>query len=128
VPSSRPAMVKRMLSAELPAEFPSLLGGLPLFCCPVPPPDETVGVAVGVTEGVRPIVGVGERVGEGVGDGEGVVDGEGVGDGKGVGDGVGVGVALQLQDTLTLLFCPLKVIVALAGQVVLDGIVMTTFT
>lgn len=123
-----------MLSAELPAEPPSLLGGgLPLFCCPVPPPDDTVGVAPGVAESVGLTVGVsvlsvgiGEGVAEGEGDGVAVGDGEGVG--EGVGDGVGVGVARQLQDTLTLLFCPLKVIVALAGQGVLAGIVMATFT
>lgn len=131
MPSSRPAKAKRMLSAELPDEPPSLLaGGLPLFCCPVPPPDDTVGVALAVPVGVEPTVGVAALS---VGDGVGVGDGEGVGDGvgEGVGDGVGdgVGVALQLQDTVALL-CPLKalkVIVALAGQVTLPGMLMTTF-
>ncbi len=113
-------MVKRRLNAELP-EPPLLpVGGLPLFC--VPPTDETVAVAVGVVDGVGPTVGVSVlsvAVGEGVGKGDGV--------GEGVGEGVAVGVALQRQDTLTLFACgELKVIVALAGQVMFDGIVMFT--
>src|SRR5579885_1702283 len=106
MPSKRPAKVKRMLSAELPAEPPlSLEGGLPFCCCPVPPPDETVGVGLAVAEGVGPTVGV-------------LAPSEGV--------GVGCGVAAQLQETVALLFCPLKVIVARAGQVTLAGILMTT--
>ncbi len=125
MPSSRAATLKRMLSAELPAppSFPA--GGLPLCCCLVPPTDETVAVAVGEVEGTGLAVGVAvlsEAVGDGVG------GDVGVGDGEGVGDGVGVGVALHFQDTLTLFArAELKVIVALAGQVVLAGIVMVTF-
>ena len=66
---------------------------------------------------------------EGVGDGVGVVVGVGVGaTGVGVRDGVGVGVAVQLQETLTEFMGPVKVIVSLAGQVMLEGIVMVTET
>lgn len=112
-----------MLSAEFPDPPPLPVGGLPLFCCPVPPIDEAVGVAVGEVEGVGLTVGV-AVLSEAVG--EGVVEGEGVGDGDG--DGVGVGVAVHCQDTLTLFARGvLKVIVALAGQVVPAGIVMVTF-
>jgi len=42
--------------------------------------------------------------------------------------GVGGGVAMQLQETLTEFIGPLKVIVSLAGQVMLEGIVMVTET
>ena len=70
-------------------------------------------------------------VAEGVGDGVGAVVGAGVGvTGVGVGDsvGVGVGVAMQLQETLTEFIGPVKVIVSLAGQGMVEGIVMVTET
>ncbi len=58
----------------------------------------------------------------------GVGDGRGAGVGVRAGVGVGVGVAMQLQETLTELRGPLKVIVSLAGQVMVEGIVMVTDT
>lgn len=42
--------------------------------------------------------------------------------------GVGGGVAMQLQETVTEFSGPVKVIVSLAGQVMLEGIVMVTET
>ena len=42
--------------------------------------------------------------------------------------GGGVGATVQLQETLTELIGPVKVIVSLAGQVILEGIVMVTET
>jgi len=68
---------------------------------------------------------------EGVGDGGGAVVGVGVGvTGVGVRDGVGigVGVAVQLQETLTEFIGPVKVIVSLAGQGMVEGIAMVTET
>ena len=52
------------------------------------------------------------------------VTGVGVRDGV----GVGVGVTVQLQEMLTEFTGPLKVIVSLAGQVMVVGIVMLTET
>lgn len=59
----------------------------------------------------------------GVGDGVGVVVGVGVGVGV---TGVAVGVTLQLQEMLTEFTGPAKVIVSFAGQVMLEGMVMST--
>ena len=98
-----------MLGTELSCE-PLLPGGLPLVSCPPPSGND---VAVGVR-----LLSVGVGLAEGVGDGEGAV----------VGVGVGGGVAMQLQETLTEFIGPLKVIVSLAGQVMLEGIVMVTET
>jgi hypothetical protein len=122
--SSRAATLRRMLGTELPCE-PLLVGGLPLFCCPLPlGTDVAVGVRLvlvcvgltdGVGDGVLAVVGVGDGVGAIVGVGVGVT-------------GVGVGVAAQLQETLTEFVGPVKVIVSFAGQVMLEGIVMVTET
>lgn len=85
--------------------------------CPPPSgPDVAVGVRL-------LLVGVG--LAEGVGDEGGVVVGVGVGV---TGGGVGVGVAVQLQETWTEFRGPLKVIVSVAGQVMLAGSVMVTET
>ncbi len=115
-----------MLGTELPCE-PLLPGGLPLSCCPPP-------LGTGVAVGVR-LVPVCVGLAEGVGDGVRAVVGIGVGvtvtvTGVGVGDGVGVGVgvAVQLQETLTEFTGPVKVIVSFAGQETLEGIVMMTET
>ena len=87
------------------------------MCCPPPPGTDVV-------VGVR-LLSFGVGLAEGAGDEVGVV----VGVGAGVtGAGVGVGVAMQLQETLTEFIGPLKVIVSLAGQVMLEGIVMVTET
>jgi hypothetical protein len=102
-----------MLGTELPGE-PLLVGGLPLSCCPPP-----FGTGVGVL--VR-LLSVCVGLAEGVGDGEGAV----VGVGARV--GIGVGVAVQLQETLTEFVGPVKVIVSLAGQGMVEGIVMVTET
>ncbi len=115
--SSRAATLRRMLGTELPCE-PLLPGGLPLSCCP-PPLGTGVGVLVRL---VSVCVGVAEGVGDGVGAVVGVV--------VGVRDivGIGVGVAVQLQETLTEFIGPVKVIVSLAGQGMVEGIVMVTET
>jgi hypothetical protein len=122
--SSRAATLRRMLGTELPCE-PLLLGGLPLSCCPPP-------LGTDVAVGVRMLL-VCVGLAEGVGDGVGAVVGAGVGvtvTGVGVGDGVGVGVgvAVQLQETLTEFTGPVKVIVSLAGQEMVEGIAMFTET
>ena len=112
--SSRAATLRRMLGTELPCE-PLLSGGLPLVSCPPPlGPDVAVGVR---------LVSVCVGLAEGVGDGVGAVVGVGVGV-----TGGGVGVAVQLQETLTEFTGPLKVIVSLAGQEMVEGIVMITET
>jgi hypothetical protein len=96
-----------MLGTELPCE-PLLVGGLPLVGCPPPlGPDVAVGVR---------LLSVGIGLAEGVGNGGGAVV------------GVGVGVAVQLQETLTEFRGPLKVIVSLAGQGMVEGIVMIAET
>ena len=80
--------------------------------------------------GVRLLL-VGVELAESVGDGVGAVVGVGTGvTGGGVRDGVGVGVGVtvQLQETLTEFTGPLKVMVSLAGQGMLEGIVMVTET
>ena len=112
--SSRAATLRRMLGTELSCE-PLLPGGLPLVSCPPPSGND---VAVGVR-----LLSVGVGLAKGVGDGVGAVVGVGVGV-----TGVGVGVAVQLQETLTEFRGPLKVIVSVAGQVMLEGIVMVTET
>ncbi len=104
--SSRAATLRRMLGTELPCEL-LLPGGLPLLCCPPPLGTDVVvgvGLAEGVGDGGGAVVGVRARV------------------------GVGGGVAMQLQETLTEFRGPLKVIVSLAGQVMLEGTVMVTGT
>jgi hypothetical protein len=112
--SSRAATLRRMLGTELPCE-PLLPGGLPLVSCPPPlGPDVAVGVR---------LLSVGVGLAKGVGEGVGAVVGVGVGV-----TGVGVGVTVQLQETLTEFRGPLKVIVSVAGQVMLEGIVMVTET
>ncbi len=111
--SSRAATLRRMLGTELPCE-PRLPGGLPSLCCPPP-------LGTDVVVGVR-LLSVGVGLAEGVGDGGGAV----VGVRASV--GVGGGVAMQLQETVTEFSGPVKVIVSLAGQVMLEGIVMVTET
>lgn len=105
--SSRAATLRKTLGTELPCEL-LLPGGLSLVCCPPP-------LGTDVVVGVR-LLSVGVGLAEGVGDGEGAVV------------GVGGGVAMQLQETLTEFIGPLKVIVSLAGQVMVEGIVMVTET
>ena len=120
--SSRAATLRRMLGTELPCEL-LLVGGLPLFCCPLP-------LGTDVAVGVR-LVSVCVELAEGVGDRVGAVVGVGVGvTGVGVREsvGVGVGVAVQLQETLTEFVGPVKVIVSCAGQGMVEGIVMFTET
>jgi hypothetical protein len=85
-----------------------------LSCCP--PPFGTAAVV-----GVR-LLSVDVGLAAGVG------DGAGAGVGVSAGVGVGAGVAVQLQETLTEFKGPLKVIVSLAGQVMVEGIVMVTDT
>ncbi len=111
--SSRAATLRRMLRTELPCE-PLLPGGLSLSCCPPP-------LGTDVVVGVR-LLSIGVGLAEGVGDGAGAV----VGVRARV--GVGGGVAVQLQETLTAFRGPLKVIVSLAGQGMVEGIVMVTET
>ncbi len=112
--SSRAATLRRRLGTELPCE-PLLVGGLPLLCGP--PPLGTDG-AVGVR-----LLSICVGLAEGVGDGVGAVVGVGVGVGV---TGGGVGVTVQLQETLTEFMGPVKVIVSLAGQVMVEGSVMVT--
>jgi hypothetical protein len=121
--SSRAATLRIMLGAELPGEpLPVVLvGGLPLLFCPPLLPEFATDVTVGVGV-VLPVCaglaeGVGERVRAVVGVGIGVA---------GVGEGVGVGVGVQLHETLTMFAGPLKMIVSFAGQVMLAGMVMFT--
>ena len=109
-----------MLGTELPCG-PPLAGGAPVLCCPplagadvavgAGPLPVCVGPAGGVGEGGKPAVGVGVR-------------------GAGVREGVGVGedCARQLQETATEFAGPVKVIVPLAGQVMVGGTVMLTET
>lgn len=88
-------------------------------CPPLPVTDVAVGVRL-----VLVCVGLAASVG----DGTGAVVGIDVGVVGGVGGGVGegVGVAAQLQETLTEFIGPVKVIVSLAGQEMLEGTVMFT--
>lgn len=112
--SSNAATLKRILGTELPCES-LLIGGLPLFCCPLP-------IGTDVTVGVRlAMVCVG--IAEGVGDGVGTVVSVDVGVA-----GVSVGVTLQLQEIVTEFIGPVKMMVSSAGQVMLEGIVMFTDT
>jgi hypothetical protein len=85
-----------------------------LSCCPPP-------FGADVVVGVR-------LLSFGVGLAEGIGDGAGAGVGVSARVGVGVGVAMQLQETLTEFLGPLKVIVSLAGQVMVEGIVMVMET
>lgn len=111
--SSRAATLSRTLGTELPCG--SLLpGGLLLECCSPP-------LGTDVVVGVR-LLSVGVGLAEGVG------DGAEAGVGVRARVGVGGGVAMQLQETLTEFSGPLKVIVSVAGQVMVEGIVMVTET
>src|SRR5262245_60559845 len=108
-----------MLGTELPCEL--LPGGLPLSCCPPPldtdvevgvrPAPVCVGLAEGARDGVGAVVGVGGGVA-----------------GVAVGGGVGVGLGVQLPEALSVFIGPVKVILSLAGQGMVGGIVMFTET
>lgn len=109
--NSRAATLRTMLGMGLPCG-PLLVGGVPLFCWPPP-------LGTGVAVGVRLVVVC-------VGIAKGVAGGVGVGAIVGVGVNVtGVGVTMQLQEIVTEFIGPVMVIVSLAGQVMLAGIVMS---
>ena len=93
-------------------------------CPPLPVTDD---VAVDVRL-VLVCVGLAASVGDGTGAVVGIDVGVvgGVGDGVGESVGVGVGVAAQLQEALTEFIGPVKVIVSLAGQEMLEGTAMFT--